>query len=104
MRKICIFLILFPFLTFSQSWTNVSNFIGDGRHHPITFSNNNYGFVVSGSYLNDVFKYEKSSDTWSQLQDFPGSGRGYSYGVSIGNKAYLGFGSTDNGTFPTDWW
>jgi N-acetylneuraminic acid mutarotase len=104
MKKIYIILILFPFLTFSQSWTNVSNFIGDGRHHPITFSNDNYGFVVSGSYLNDVFKYDKSSDTWSQLQDFPGSGRGYSYGVSIGNKAYLGFGSTDNGTFPIDWW
>ena len=58
MKKIYIILILFPFLTFSQSWTNVSNFIGDGRHHPITFSNDDYGFVVSGSYLNDVFKYD----------------------------------------------
>ena len=32
------------------------------------------------------------------------SGRGYAYGVSNGNKAYLGFGSTDNGSYPTDWW
>ena len=56
MKKICFILILFPNLIFSQSWLNVANFIGDGRHHPITFSNDNYGFVVSGSYLNDVFK------------------------------------------------
>ena len=88
----------------SQNWTTSSNFIGDGRHHPITFSNDNYGFVVSGSYLTDVFKYDKFNDSWTQLQDFPGSGRGYSYAVSIGDLAYLGFGSTDNGTFPTDWW
>ena len=35
--------------------------------------------------------------------DFPKSGRGYVYGVSIGDHAYIGFGSTDNGSFPTDW-
>ena len=58
MKKICFILILFPNLIFSQSWLNIANFIGDGRHHPITFSNDNYGFVVSGSYLNDVFKYD----------------------------------------------
>ena len=47
-----------PFILFSQNWSTSSNFIGDGRHHPIT-ANDNYGFVVSGSYLNDVFKYDK---------------------------------------------
>ena len=96
--------IFFPTLLLSQNWTSSSNFIGDGRHHPITFSNDNFGFVVSGSYLNDMFKYDKVNDTWTQLQDFPGSGRGYSYAVSVGDKAYLGFGSTDNGSFPVDWW
>ena len=84
MRKF-LFFVLFPFILFSQNWTTSSNFIGDGRHHPITFANDNYGFVVSGSYLNDVFKYDKINDTWIQLSDFPGSGRGYSYGVSIGD-------------------
>ena len=103
MKKL-LFFLLFPYILFSQNWSNSSNFIGDGRHHPITFANDNYGFVVSGSYLNDVFKYDKFNDTWTQLSNFPGSGRGYSYGVSIGDYAYIGFGSTDNGTFPTDWW
>tara|TARA_B100001057_G_scaffold338826_1_gene339570 strand:- start:1532 stop:3268 length:1737 start_codon:yes stop_codon:yes gene_type:complete len=104
MKKFFFLLSLLPFLTQSQSWTTSSNFIGDGRHHPITFSNDNFGFVVSGSYLNDVFKYDKLNDTWTQLQDFPGQGRGYGYAVSIGNDAYVGFGSTDNGQFPTNWW
>ena len=39
----------------SQNWTQVSNFINEGRHHPITFSNDNYGFVVAGSYSNEVY-------------------------------------------------
>ncbi len=104
MCKKILLLLLFPLFSISQSWDQVSNFIADGRHHPITFSNDNFGFVVAGSYLNDVYKYDKSNDVWSQLQDFPAVGRGYSYGVSSGNKAYLGLGSTSNGTYPNDWW
>ena len=93
-----------PLFGTSQNWNQVSNFIEDGRHHPITFANDNFGFVVSGSYLDDVYKYDKLNDTWTQLQDFPSSGRGYSYGVTVGGKAYMGFGSTSNGSYPTDWW
>ena len=104
MKKILFLLMMYPLFGISQSWNQVSNFIEDGRHHPITFSNDNYGFVVCGSYTNDVFKYDKLNDTWSQLQDFPAVGRGYSYGVTVGNKAYMGLGSTSNGLYPTDWW
>ena len=35
---ICSFYCLFGH---SQNWTQVSNFINEGRHHPITFSNDN---------------------------------------------------------------
>ncbi len=103
MKKFLV-LIIIPCMSFSQVWDNVSNFIGDGRHHPITFSNDNFGFVMSGSYLTDAYKYDKSNDIWIQLQNIPFIGRGYSYGVSIGNKAYMGFGSTSSGSYPTDWW
>ena len=99
-----LFFLFLPLISVTQNWSNSSNFIGDGRHHPITFSNDNYGFVVSGSYLTDMFRYDKFNDTWTQLQDFPSSGRGYGYAVSSGDKAYVGFGSTNNGSFPTDWW
>jgi N-acetylneuraminic acid mutarotase len=104
MKKLLFILMMFPILGISQSWNQVSNFIEDGRHHPITFANDNYGFVVCGSYTNDVFKYDKLNDSWSQLQDFPATGRGYSYGVTVGNKAYMGLGSTSNGLYPNDWW
>jgi len=104
MKKLLFTLIMFPIFGTSQSWNQVSNFIEDGRHHPITFANDNYGFVVCGSYTNDVFKYDKLNDSWTQLQDFPATGRGYSYGVTVGNKAYMGLGSTSNGLYPNDWW
>ena len=104
MKKILFLLLAFPSLIFCQIWNQSSNFIGDGRHHPITFSNDNYGFVFSGSYFEDAYKYDKLNDTWIQLQDVPFTGRGYSYGVAINNKAYMGFGSTSNGFFPNDWW
>ena len=93
-----------PLLSLSQGWNQVSNFISDGRHHPITFSNDDYGFVVCGSYSNEVFKYDKANDSWLQLSNFPAVGRGYSYGVTVSNKAYMGLGSTSNGSFPNDWW
>ena len=104
MKKLLFTLIIFPIFGTSQSWNQVSNFIEDGKHHPITFANDNYGFVVCGSYTNDVFKYDKLNDSWSQLQDFPAAGRGYSYGVTVENKAYMGLGSTSNGLYPNDWW
>ena len=95
MKKLLkIILIIFPLFGFCQTWNQLSNFSGDGRHHPITFGNDEYGFVISGSYLDDVYKYDKANDLWVQLQDIPFTGRGYSYGVAVGNKAYIGFGST----------
>jgi len=104
MKIIQLLLILIPYTITSQVWQNTANFTGDGRHHPITFSNDQFGYVVSGSYMNDVFKYDKISDTWTQLQNIPFSARGYCYGVSIGGIAFMGFGSTSNGAYPTDWW
>ena len=66
MKKILLYLIIFPLFGFSQTWNQVSNFISDGRHHPITFGNDDYGFVISGSYLDDVYKYDQSNNTWIQ--------------------------------------
>ena len=104
MKKLLLIILCVPLIGISQSWNQVSNFIDDGRHHPITFANDNFGFVMAGSYLNDAYKYDKSSDNWIQLQNVPFSSRLYSYGVYIGDKAYIGFGSDDNGQYPTDWW
>lgn len=106
------FLVLFfsSFITEShaQSWTSVSSYNGEGRHHPITFSGNGYGFVIAGQnslggYLEDVHRYDSQTDTWEQLADFPGGPRGFAYSVSDEQFAYVGFGSFGS-EFPTDWW
>ena len=104
MKKLLLLFVFIPFLSTSQVWDQVSSFIDDGRHHPITFGNDEFGFVISGSFMDEVYKYDKLNDIWIQMQNIPFSGRGYSYGVSIANKAYMGFGTTSNNTFPTDWW
>ena len=105
---------LFIFITFTlvsnaQEWDFLSSYDADSRHHPITFSSNNYGFViagqsgVTGQYLSDVHRYDVASDSWEEISSFPGGPRGYAYGVSNGIMAYVGFGS--NGPeFPNDWW
>ena len=92
----------------AQSWTSLDSYNGDSRHHPITFSDDRYGFVMAGNnsfgeYLDDVHRYDSQTDTWEQLADFPGGPRGYSYAVSDEQFAYVGFGSYGS-DFPTDWW
>lgn len=87
----------------------MSDFPGDGRHHPITVANDQYGYVIAGQAgfaaldLDDVFRYDPETDSWQEMEPFPGGGRGYGYGVCGGNDAYVGFGSNNEG-FPTDWW
>ena len=102
-KPLLLLLFLFPIILFSQSWVNTSTFPYSGVHHPITFSNNQYGYVVTGSNTDNMYRYDKSTDIWTQLGDFPGGDRGYAYGVAVNNKAYMGLGSNLNG-YPNDWW
>ena len=107
MKKI-LFLLYLPILCFSQDWDFIGYYDGESRHHPITFSNDRYGFVIAGQnsqglYLEDCFRYDSEQNLWEQLSDFPGGPRGYSYGVSDQEYGYIGFGSNDNG-YPNDFW
>ena len=107
MKKLFFFVFIFYF-SFSQDWTFLGYYDGFGRHHPITFSNDRYGYVIAGQnadgvYLSDVFRYDSQEGVWDQLLDFPGGPRGYSYGVSDGTYAYMGFGSNNSG-YLNDWW
>ena len=100
--------ILFPILCFSQEWEFKGYYNADTRHHPITFSNDRYGFVIAGQnaqgeYLEDVFRYDTEQELWEQLSNFPGGERGYSYGVADESYAYIGFGSNNDG-YPNDFW
>jgi len=98
-------------MTFAQinfDWSSIPSYNSASRHHPITFSNDRYGFVIAGQtgsyeYLKDVHRYDAITNTWQQLADFPGGPRGFGYGVAKNNKAYLGFGKNDD-FYPNDWW
>jgi len=92
----------------AQSWESKPSYDGDSRHHPITFSNDRYGYVMAGQngfgeYLMDAYRYDAQTQNWEQLADFPGGPRGYAYGVSNATTAYVGFGKY-NSDYPTDWW
>lgn len=68
-----------------------------GRHHPVTFAINGYGYVLGGSasqspYLSDFYRYDPVADEWTKLPDFPGPARSYSYAIVYEGKAYMGFG------------
>ena len=107
------FLVAFLLAAFAvsaqDSWTQMTSPVGNGRHHPITVANDQYGYVLAGQAgfaslnLDDVHRYDPTSDSWETLGVFPGGGRGYGYGVCEGDDAFVGFGSNDNG-YPTDFW
>ena len=91
-----------------NNWQALTSYSAESRHHPITFSNNRYGFVIagntaSGTYLKDVHRYDSQTDSWEQLADFPGNPTGFGYGVSNGDKAFVGFGRNST-SYNTDWW
>ena len=98
------FICLIPFYISGQNWEQVNSFPFPGVHHPITFSYEQYAFVITGSNTDNVYRYDNTLETWLQLSSFPGGERGFAYGLAVGDKAYMGFGSTPNGTYPTDWW
>jgi len=81
----------------AQVWTSRAGMPGQGRHHPVTFSLDGYGYVATGSTnsssaTRDFFRYDPTDDSWEILPDFPGAPRGYAYGGAYDGKGYLGFG------------
>lgn len=106
---ILIGLVLTSASSAQDTWTALTSPGGNGRHHPITVANDQYGYVIAGQAgfaalnLDDVHRYDPATDTWEEMTAFPGGGRGYGYGVCQGDDAFLGFGSNNSG-FPTDWW
>lgn len=92
----------------AQLWQERASMPGPGRHHPVTFSLDGYGYVTTGSTSgasasDDFYRYDPVDDSWTVLPDFPGPDRGYAYGGTWGGKAYIGFGST-GGSYLADLW
>lgn len=103
------FLLLSSGLAFNQTWQQKTDAPGDGRHHPVTFSLNGQGYMVTGSTdfitgTKDFYQYDPASDSWTILQNFPGVGRGFSIGDTWDGKAYMGFGYGANSNYLNDLW
>lgn len=104
MKKQLLLFVLFLSVNFvfAQVWEQVASLPGgasDARHHPVTFSIDGFGYLLTGTVNNapsdDFMRYDPVADSWEMLPDFPGPSRSYSYGTARGSKAYVGFGGTD---------
>lgn len=113
MKKHILFCTLFLSVNFlfAQTWEAVAPLPGgplDARHHPITFSVGEYGYLIGGAVngmpSDDFMRYEALTDTWETLPDFPGLARSFSYATSRGSKAYVGFGGAASGAPLRDLW
>lgn len=103
-RATILFTLLFTAsLLVAQSWETVASLPGgtsDARHHPVTFSIDGFGYLLTGTVnsveSDDFMRYDPITDTWEELPDFPGGARSYAYGTARGSKAYVGFGGADD--------
>ena len=74
-----------------DSWTQMTSPSGNGRHHPITVANDQYGYVLAGQAgfaaldLDDVHRYDSTSIL--ETMGFSGGGE-VRYGVR-GDDALL---------------
>ena len=78
-----------------------------GRHHPVTFALNGFGYVGLGSsgidVYDDFFRYDIKTNVWKKLNNFAGGRRNLSYGLAYNGKAYTGFGENGVQVFKDFW-
>ena len=97
---------------FNEWETELPTYDGPGRHHPITFSIGEFGYLMGGNHQDssvnqnlDIHRF-KPGIGWTKLSSpnpAPEAPRGYSYGVELGGLGYLGFGIA-RGRPKGDWW
>lgn len=91
----------------AEDWNPAASLPGLGRHHPVTFFLNGYGYAATGTTTqsgvsDDFYRYDPVQDAWVVLPDFPGADRSYAYGGAFNGKGYLGFGL--GGGYLADLW
>lgn len=90
-----------------NQWYQKNDFMGNIRHHPVTFAIDGIGYAGVGNEgsvtYEDFYKYDPQSDRWTKLNNFGGGTRGYAYGVAYNGKAYVGFGSREKKVFNDLW-
>jgi N-acetylneuraminic acid mutarotase len=79
-----------------NTWTQIQNMPAGVTVGLVAFSDNNYGFVLSGTNL---YRYDPSIDSWFAMATFPGSPRQWASSFVIGDKAYVGLGYVGSADF-----
>lgn len=113
-------IITIGFLTAQETeiWQNRAPIPSDARHHSITFSIGNTGYLLggttgdgpsqSGDIINfankDFYSYNPDLDEWTSLGDYPGPSRSFSYADVYDDKSYVGFGIGNTGFYLNDLW
>jgi N-acetylneuraminic acid mutarotase len=87
-------------------WTQISSiyngaFANDGA---VSFSINNYGYIVSGSSTANFYRYDSLANSWTLLGVIP-SNMGHAFAMSfvVDNKAYVIGGDTGGVPLNTVW-
>lgn len=107
MRILAVCAFFLPLGLFAQSWGQVAS-MPSGKHHPVTFAINEYGYAITGTNssdlpTNDVYRYDPNSNQWTELSSFPGSSRSFAIGQEYNGKGYLGFGASLTSYFNDIW-
>lgn len=94
---------------FTDTWTQLNNFPGTGRHQAFAFSYGGKGYFGLGvsttmTYLSDFWQYDPTTDTWTQKASFPGTLRKSGLMFSIQRWGYVGLGYYGTGTPLSDIW
>ena len=114
MKNLFLFCCTFLFCSYSlqaQTWEQLASHPGEPRNHPVTFSIDGFGYLLTGGTDADVtgnedadfYRYDPSADSWEQLLDFPAGPRSYAYGVAYQGKAYVGFGNLGYDSYKDLW-
>lgn len=87
------------FVVLPGQWVLKSEFPGEKRFRPVTFSINGKAYVGAGTnsfvYFKDFYRYDPGADHWTQVSSLPGPARVNATVFVIGTKAYVGLGEPD---------
>jgi hypothetical protein len=67
-KLLTLVILVAPYVVFAQTWEEAAPFPGEARHHPVTFSIDGVGYLVTGSTnTKDFYRYDPVADAWERI-------------------------------------
>lgn len=87
----------------TNTWTQKSDFPGEGRVGAVGFSLYGKGYIGlglqpsrfssnGGKYFSDIWQYEPETDAWEEMTHFPDVTRSYAFVLEFEDKVWVGTG------------